>query len=306
VMKRGPAQGFLLEKVRAQNRNFHIVEFADIRRFMNMVYGDRYFMVGPLVIRRKTGWPMGGSLSEPGTLVDLTDCIRDLHCNVLKRENLGWLVDDLSHEETMQAVLHVDDCLLMSRSLCGTCLYAGLQKLWPADVGTELEGENPVIRFLQTILLVKNGDLIVLPFSPNIEFALGITEHQKIARMGDFANSSEWSFMHLRRFVVSQVLTINNIVGGDHTHITFFALILTSELLALNWPLQWIGKSFLTIPRKHQTGVVRFFRFVGVQIKRNPNLNIQILQTACRGTMSSSYQIKEAIGGIFPSTLQRD
>eukprot|EP00969_Alexandrium_andersonii_P060761 2677244-Alexandrium_andersonii.AAC.1 len=40
---------------------------------------DKEMLLGGMAIRREGGWPMGGSLSEPATLVDLSRHIHEFY-----------------------------------------------------------------------------------------------------------------------------------------------------------------------------------------------------------------------------------
>eukprot|EP00969_Alexandrium_andersonii_P044254 1941915-Alexandrium_andersonii.AAC.1 len=48
-----------------------VVSFEEIERAFELAAFDREMLLGSAVIRRLGGWPMGGSLSEPATLVAL-------------------------------------------------------------------------------------------------------------------------------------------------------------------------------------------------------------------------------------------
>ena len=62
----------------------------EIKRCLALVYKDKFFMLGDQVLMRKQGWPMGGPLSEPGTLVDLSENLRQLEADPEKLRELGW------------------------------------------------------------------------------------------------------------------------------------------------------------------------------------------------------------------------
>ena len=56
-----------------------MVPFRSIMQALNFVALDRFVRVGDSVVERIRGWPMGGSLSEPATLVDLGEATRQLY-----------------------------------------------------------------------------------------------------------------------------------------------------------------------------------------------------------------------------------
>ena len=76
-----------------------------------------------MVIERQRGWPMGGSLSELSTLIDLQEDFR-FFAGIKKGDiKLGDLVPGLaatglSFQQIVQAIQHVDDTCLFSKCLC--------------------------------------------------------------------------------------------------------------------------------------------------------------------------------------------
>ena len=47
---------------------------------LEVIKKDTYFTMGPSnVVSRNVGWPMGGSFSEPATLIDLQHCVKVLY-----------------------------------------------------------------------------------------------------------------------------------------------------------------------------------------------------------------------------------
>ena len=65
---------------------------------------------------------MGGSFSEPATCVDLGVSIAEFY-------------SDIEAPKRCAGVLHVDDGLLLSTVWCEKCVFEGVAKIWPADVG---------------------------------------------------------------------------------------------------------------------------------------------------------------------------
>ncbi len=175
--------GHLCKKTRRSDRAYKIVGFQHIRHVLEYVRQDRCFTLGNAVLYRRCGWPQGGPLSEPGTLVDLNQDVLELHEN---RNNemikVGWHVPGHSFNlsQLVLGLLHVDDSLLISRDLCVKCLESGVSKMWPSDVGVSLEEQGDVIRYLNALVFVLGSKIKVAPFNPNVCFALGFEPKQKM------------------------------------------------------------------------------------------------------------------------------
>ena len=112
--------------------------------------------------------------------------------------NVGWVLEGYSLEELIQGITHVDDSCIFSRVFYRKCLYLGLQKVFPEDVGLTEEGGPPATRFLHSIIIIDHWNLLVLPFHPNLEFVLGVSAQQK-----------------LRFLVVSMILMLGNISTNE-------------------------------------------------------------------------------------------
>ena len=57
---------------------------------------------------------MGGSLSEPGMLVDLYESIRLLDGDAQGLREIGWYFERLSFQQVVAGLLHVDDSIVLS------------------------------------------------------------------------------------------------------------------------------------------------------------------------------------------------
>ena len=71
--------GHFCKHTRKSDRAFKVVHFAHINKVLDYILEDRCFTVGDQVLYRLLGWPQGGPLSEPGTLVDLNEDILNIH-----------------------------------------------------------------------------------------------------------------------------------------------------------------------------------------------------------------------------------
>ena len=65
------------------------ISFQSIRQCMNFALNDQLSFIGDIVMFRHTGWPMGGSFSEPGTLIDLSESTRLLFGESCKQMLVG-------------------------------------------------------------------------------------------------------------------------------------------------------------------------------------------------------------------------
>ena len=167
------------------------VSFYEILKAFDFVLHEASFLLGEFEVKRRTGYPMGGSFSEPATLIDLQDDVLQFHHNKSTALHCAWHHPDLSPEETVMGCQHVDDALIGSTILCLSCLESGLKKLWPSDVGVSVEETGNKLRFLQAEIVIPNPKLkeyILTPYNPNIDFAKGLSEHQHTARLGKYRN----------------------------------------------------------------------------------------------------------------------
>ena len=70
-----------------------------------------------------------------------------------------------------------------------------MTRLFPNDIGFELEEQGTIIKFLTAIFDLRNSyHPYIFPHIPNIEYALGFAEHQKVAKLGLFQNSTVSSY----------------------------------------------------------------------------------------------------------------
>ena len=101
-------------------------------------------------MRRRTGWPMGGYCSEPGTLVDVGMFVDDLYRNPEVYGASAFHVSGFTMSDCVQAVQHVDDVLIGSMVHCPKCLEAGLRNYFPTDMGFE-QDEKKLLQLCQEL-----------------------------------------------------------------------------------------------------------------------------------------------------------
>ena len=186
-----------------------------IVRAFDFVLHETAFTLGEIEMQRKTGYPMGGSFSEPATLVDLQDDVLQFYTKRPTAVHCGWYHPDLSPEETVCGVQHVDDALIGSAVLCSGCLESGLRKLWPSDDGVSVEETGLSIWYLQAHIVIRNPTVAactLLPNNPNADFAYGLSPFQGAARLGLYYDTSLTPYTDLRQFVIGRLLTYNAIL----------------------------------------------------------------------------------------------
>ena len=76
---------------------------------------DALCLLGDQVIQRTRGWPMGGSVSEPATSIDLGEDTRLLYTDRSTQLRVGLAYGEHPMPSLVQGVQHVDDALLCSR-----------------------------------------------------------------------------------------------------------------------------------------------------------------------------------------------
>jgi len=201
VGKHARASGFLRESTRSNSVAYRVVPFDDIRCFLFLATTGNHFCVGKEVIERLQGYPMGGSLSEPATLVDLQYDLRRVWAERQYRIDTGWGVPGFEIPQAVAGLQHVDDSIMTCRFLCASCMLACLQATWPADVGISLEDSGPLVRFLSAFVFAGDDRLVFAPYHPNIRFSLGFDPMQHTARLGKFLGPAIHSYEHLDRFL---------------------------------------------------------------------------------------------------------
>eukprot|EP00959_Pyramimonas_sp_CCMP1952_P067772 1414495-Pyramimonas_sp.AAC.1 len=100
---------------------YHTLRFQDIYDTLDYALHDDRFLLGvDTVIKRKGGWPMGASLSEPCTMIDLGQSILDCHTSCQHMHSCGWQCPghQLALDHIVCGALHVDDLGVFSYIFC--------------------------------------------------------------------------------------------------------------------------------------------------------------------------------------------
>lgn len=89
VRKSADAHGYSCRKESRISNDYQKCSFKDILIGAHSAAANKFFDLGDTVMERLEGWPMGGSLSEPATLVDL---VHDIHksASSSKQQKVGW------------------------------------------------------------------------------------------------------------------------------------------------------------------------------------------------------------------------
>ena len=206
---------------------------------------------------------MGGSLSEPATLADLGEDVWRMYSSAPFRQKLGWHIPHLSGEQTIQGLQHVDDALIFSKVLCRECLFAGVQNLWPADVGTTLEGHGLPMQFLHGRIEEADGDLVVLPYSHNSDFARGLSDRPERAKFPNFAYSPQLVCFDLRALLLERILSFNVTAEGNAARAAVALVDTVTEVAILQWPWGWICRILQNVPRRRKSPFVSLVRLYG-------------------------------------------
>ena len=164
VSKAGGAHGYLCRSTQKDTMLHRVVTFDDIIDFTLFNYHDRHFALGEVILERQQGWPMGAAISEPATLVDLQESIRQLKYHHTRLQDIKWQHRNWTLEQTVCGLTHVDDTLVISKLWCHTCLIEGVQEVWPKDVGLEPEGTGPALHYLSAWIINKDDDVVVIPY----------------------------------------------------------------------------------------------------------------------------------------------
>ena len=153
--------------------HYSAVPFTLIESVLNFCVDDCLFTAGSAVLRRVIGWPMGGALSEPGTMVGLGRYIYKLYNDDETMQASILYRADVPFRRGFFCLQHVDDFLLGSKIWCNKCLMRFLSDTLPKSCGVELEESGTRIRFLQLAIRTVDDDVVILPYNCNVHFALG-------------------------------------------------------------------------------------------------------------------------------------
>ena len=190
-----------------------VVTFDDINRGFDYAVAEKGMALGPLVVERRTGWPMGGSHSEPATLVDAGAFVHKLHHDPAVLRETGLAVGGLPAESVIAGLMHVDDLLCGSRIHCADCLGRGLSRLFPPDLRFDEEERGASVRFLHTTITATSRGIEVGLHNPNELFARGLCPLPRISRCPVFVSVQVTPLATLRAFLLPHLFAVAQICG---------------------------------------------------------------------------------------------
>ena len=263
LSKSAKLSGMFCHANRADTQHHTTISFKSIRDFCSVAYGDTFFMVGNVGIRRREGYPMGGALSEPGTLVDLSEPVRLLHEMKYVQGVVDWDVDNYDVKQVVAGWQHVDDCFFCSGLLCADCIMKGVETLWPRDVGVSIEEKGDIIPFLHSTLVITPQKIFVLPSNPNVDFISGLSPDPKVSRISRYLGSHVHKLVHLKRFLWAQIMMYDQLMAGEVADTYPYLLALLRELGMLKWPIKLVGAALRGLPKRHGSAFMRVCRSLG-------------------------------------------
>jgi hypothetical protein len=212
---------------------------------------------------------MGGSFSEPATLVDLGRSIAKFYASTALQRKSGIYINGVPPDQLIQGLLHVDDCLLASKVYCKDCLLRALAVIWPSDVGTSLEAAGFEIDFL-TVLIhsFADGSYFITPLPKNVNFALRIDAHPAVSRISPYKGPAIHDFNDIKLLLFPHLLSYNRIALGFIGPAARCTALLLSEVFRLGWPTQLVARVLASIPRRHETLYILSLRRLSKFIRR--------------------------------------
>jgi len=239
---------------------------------------------------------MGGSLSEPATLVDIQECIYRCSTSKQYQHSCGWQYLDYSFSDLVTGLTHVDDSLILSKIYCPQCLFDRVLRTFPKDFGMSLEETGQTIRFLSTFVFIDlhNLQAHTQPYNPNIPFALGLVHTQKTARLGRYLGIGIHDFRYFFQFFLGRILVYHHLVRGKVASARLHLLVLIYEVLRLDWPLDYVIRSLQKIPRRHQSAFLSYCRQLSRELK-DEEQRVQLLHTDNIDKFIRKDQVSQAI-----------
>ena len=220
---------------------------------------------------------MGGSLSPPGTNLDLEYDIRKLYKCGSKQCESGLQYKNHSMSSIIQGCLHVDDCLVFSRIWCPDCLWDAMRKIWPEDVGLTLESSGPSFEFLHskvTIVPENYGALEISPLLKSEEFVNGDKEFPTYSKIPPYSLPAVQGVKSLSQVLFCKLCMFDQLLLGRTTLCIDCITSLLTEVLLVGWPIGIVCSVLKSYPHRHQTNFACVVRIVGRMLKRSFKLPI--------------------------------
>ena len=260
-------------KLKGRSHDQHTLSFAEIRSAFKLAAKECHFLIGDIVIERHHGWPMGGSHSEPGTMIDVGQFVHKLYSDRSTQAYSRFLVDRFTIHEILQGVQHVDDILLMSHIWCHTCIEAKIKAYFPKDMGFETEETGPKLRFLTTWVSVNGCQLLLEPYQPNFEFVLRKNEKKKVSRCPIFIDRQQTPSTMLRSFIFAHLFCYSKICQEEPNLMLKHIGILVKEAHMCNWNYIDIATVLLSQNLKYRNKCLDCSSYIGLHLLTQRNTN---------------------------------
>ena len=117
VIKGRKAGGFLCKGSIRHSHRYQVVKFSEMLEALEFAATDSLFRVGEETFQSSMGLPMGGSMSEPTTLIDLGEDVYQFRKLGSKQAHCSFGLPGYSIEDLLQGLLYVDDCFTCFRCL---------------------------------------------------------------------------------------------------------------------------------------------------------------------------------------------
>ena len=142
---------------------------------------------------------------------------------------------------TDQGIQYVDDALVLSKVWCSACLYRGMQKVWPEDIGIAHEGDGPCLTYLHSSVLIQctlDPIPVVVPRNVNMAFIMGHHIHSNLA-LRRIWGLRFFGGKDLCQYTWCQLCTYNMLIQGQIEHGVEPLIALVTECIQLGWP-HWL------------------------------------------------------------------
>ena len=265
--------GKLAKKKKATPRTHRKITFAQARGTLQFLAEDRFFTTGEVVWERRDGLAMGSGASPPITAFDLDHHSRKLFTDKQTARRCGAYVPGIATSRVVQAMLHVDDCIFLSKILCSQCLAACATKLWPPDVSPKIEEVGQSISYLHCTIRAKNGSIYsnmleFAPNMPNLRFCLGLTYTPKLAKFPQYISRHLQPAKTLQPIIWGKTATITYTCTQITTDALLSICVLVVEPLLLGWPSTVVGAALASYPRAHKGPLANCIRIVGQTLRK--------------------------------------
>jgi hypothetical protein len=231
---------------------------------------DTLFALGAVIIERTNGLPMGAPLSPPLTCCDLDLSIHKVRTSPEQQKRSGWYRRHTTFDQLVAGILHVDDALLYSRQLCCDCLFDGLRKNTPADVGLTLEDRSDQGTKSFDFLHHRSewptdfSSITVAPLQRNLAYATGEEQYQKNAKCQLWLSARVQNSSQLRPFMLAKLSSFGHTFDGAARHpgAAHALAVLLSEIIQLRWPLPWLARLLRSYDVAYRTSFCHLVRLV--------------------------------------------